>query len=90
MKGKEGRKTPEPEFKNPRVAALFHKWRHVWLMAMERRRKLQDALDRLNEVRYSYIVFALVVLNKVISVYSLKMPCHITLLLIICFSGIQV
>jgi hypothetical protein len=50
MKGKEGHKTPEPEFKNPRVGALFRKWRHVWLMAMERRRKLQDAVDRLNEV----------------------------------------
>jgi len=60
MKGKEGHKTPEPEFKNPRVGALFHKWRHVWLMAMERRRKLQDGLDKLNEVRYfmSVILFS--------------------------------
>ena len=47
---KDGRKTPEPEFKNARVGGLVNKWRQVWLMAMERRRNLQDALDRLNEV----------------------------------------
>jgi len=46
----DGKKTPEPTFKNPRVGNLFTKWRQVWLMAMEHRRKLQDALDRLNEV----------------------------------------
>jgi len=46
----DGKRTPEPTFKNPRVGNLFTKWRQVWLMAMERRRKLQDALDRLNEV----------------------------------------
>ena len=47
---REGQKTPEPEFKNPQVSSLFHKWRQVWLLAMDRRRKLQDALDRQNEV----------------------------------------
>jgi len=46
----DGKRTPEPVFKNPRVGNLFTKWRQVWLMAMERRRKLQDALDHLNEV----------------------------------------
>ena len=45
-----GRRTPEPQFRNPRVGALFNKWRNVWLMAMERQRRLQDALDNLNEV----------------------------------------
>ncbi|KAH9493138.1 hypothetical protein Btru_022451 [Bulinus truncatus] len=45
-----GRRTPEPGFQNPRVGALFNKWRQVWLMAMERQRKLQDALDYLNEL----------------------------------------
>ena len=45
-----GRRTPEPQFRNPRVGALFNKWRNVWLMAMERQRRLQDALDLLNEV----------------------------------------
>ena len=45
----QGTKTPEPEFKNPRIAKLFNKWRHVWLMSMDRQRQLQDALDRLNE-----------------------------------------
>lgn len=48
---KDVRKVQEPEFKNPRVAKLFNKWRGVWLMSMDRQRKLQDALDRLNEVR---------------------------------------
>lgn len=45
-----GRKTPEPVFRNPRVGALFIKWRTVWLMAMDRHRKLRDALDYLEEV----------------------------------------
>ncbi len=46
----EEKKQAEPEFKNPRLGSLFNKWRHVWLMALERKRKLQDMLDRLNEV----------------------------------------
>ena len=45
-----GRRTPEPAFVNPRVGGLFNKWRQVWLMAMDRQRKLQDALEYLNEV----------------------------------------
>ncbi|CAG5121103.1 unnamed protein product, partial [Candidula unifasciata] len=45
-----GRRTPEPGFHNPRVGALVNKWRQVWLMAMDRQRKLQDALDYLNEM----------------------------------------
>ncbi|CAG5131557.1 unnamed protein product, partial [Candidula unifasciata] len=45
-----GRRTPEPGFYNPRVGALFNKWRQVWLLSMYRQRKLQDALDYLNEV----------------------------------------
>ncbi|KAL8599003.1 hypothetical protein ACOMHN_006812 [Nucella lapillus] len=45
-----GRRTPEPQFRNPRVGALFNRWRNVWLMAMERQRRLQDALDNLNEI----------------------------------------
>lgn len=47
-----GRRTPEPMFHNPRVGALFNKWRQVWLMAMARQRKLQDAMDYLNEVSF--------------------------------------
>ena len=47
---KDGRRTPEPTFRNPRVGMLFNKWRQVWLRAMDRRRKLQDARDHLNEV----------------------------------------
>ena len=50
-----GRRTPEPAFKNPRVGGLFNKWRTVWLMSMDRQRKLQDALDYLNEVMFVYI-----------------------------------
>lgn len=38
------------ETKNPRVNLLVTKWQHVWLLALERRRKLNDALDRLEEV----------------------------------------
>ncbi|XP_071483801.1 microtubule-actin cross-linking factor 1-like [Diadema antillarum] len=38
--------SPGAESRNPRVAALHNKWKQVWLMAMDRRRRLQDALDR--------------------------------------------
>ncbi|XP_024916584.1 dystonin isoform X7 [Cynoglossus semilaevis] len=39
------------ETKNPRVNLLVTKWQHVWLLALERRRKLNDALDRLEELK---------------------------------------
>ncbi|KAF6113529.1 hypothetical protein HJG60_004115 [Phyllostomus discolor] len=39
------------ETKNPRVNLLMSKWQQVWLLALERRRKLNDALDRLEELR---------------------------------------
>ena len=42
----------EPQFRNQMVGDLFNKWRHVWLVAMERRRKLQDTLDHQNEVNF--------------------------------------
>ncbi|XP_064506351.1 dystonin isoform X31 [Pseudopipra pipra] len=62
-KGRAGRKrSPTPgmypsatqaqiETKNPRVNLLVSKWQQVWLLALERRRKLNDALDRLEELR---------------------------------------
>ncbi|XP_051470841.1 dystonin isoform X8 [Apus apus] len=62
-KGRTGRKrSPTPgmypsaaqaqiETKNPRVNLLVSKWQQVWLLALERRRKLNDALDRLEELR---------------------------------------
>ncbi|XP_043306592.1 dystonin isoform X14 [Cervus canadensis] len=62
-KGRAGRKRlPAPSFypsgsqtqietKNPRVNLLVSKWQQVWLLALERRRKLNDALDRLEELR---------------------------------------
>ncbi|XP_060545227.1 dystonin isoform X22 [Pantherophis guttatus] len=39
------------ETKNPQVNLLLSKWQQVWLLALERRRKLNDALDRLEELR---------------------------------------
>lgn len=42
------------ETKNPRVNLLVSKWQHVWLLALDRRRKLNDALDRLEEVNLSF------------------------------------
>lgn len=44
---------PPIETKNPRVNLLVTKWQHVWLLALDRRRKLNDALDRLEEVTTS-------------------------------------
>ncbi|XP_061410237.1 microtubule-actin cross-linking factor 1-like isoform X2 [Lethenteron reissneri] len=39
------------ETKNPRITLLFNRWRQVWLVALERQRKLQDALERLQELK---------------------------------------
>lgn len=41
---------PLIETKNPRVNLLVTKWQQVWLLALERRRKLNDAMDGLEEV----------------------------------------
>ncbi|XP_017268354.1 dystonin isoform X5 [Kryptolebias marmoratus] len=39
------------ETKNPRVNLLVTSWQHVWLLALDRRRKLNDALDRQEELK---------------------------------------
>ena len=36
--------------KNPRAKALWDKWRHVWMMAWERDRRLKDKLGYLSEL----------------------------------------
>ena len=41
---------------NPRYATLQNKWRTVSRMAIERKKKLQDAYDMLQEVHHSYDV----------------------------------
>lgn len=47
--------TPAPvDTKNPCVNLLVSKWQHVWLLALDRRRKLNDALGRVEEVRLSH------------------------------------
>lgn len=43
------------ETKNPQVNLLVTKWQHVWLLALDRRRKLNDSVDRLEEVLASSI-----------------------------------
>jgi hypothetical protein len=35
---------------NPRLNQLCARWQQVWLLALDRQRKLNDALDRLEEV----------------------------------------
>ncbi|TSN48475.1 Dystonin [Bagarius yarrelli] len=60
-KGRTGRKRSQSmypatvqapiETKNPRVNLLVSKWQQVWLLALDRRRKLNDSLDRLEELR---------------------------------------
>ncbi|KAK9394884.1 microtubule-actin cross-linking factor 1 [Crotalus adamanteus] len=41
----------QSEAKNPRVNQLSARWQQVWLLALERQRKLNDALDRLEELK---------------------------------------
>ncbi|XP_053979645.1 dystonin isoform X41 [Hylaeus volcanicus] len=43
-----GSKGAEPEFRSPRVKLLWDRWRHVWMLAWERQRRLQD--------KYNYIL----------------------------------
>merc|ERR1711971_965807 len=40
----------EGGIKNPRAKALWDKWRHVWMMAWERDRRLKDKLNYLQEL----------------------------------------
>ncbi|XP_022239565.1 microtubule-actin cross-linking factor 1-like isoform X12 [Limulus polyphemus] len=40
----------DPEIKNPHARDLLDKWRNVWLLAMERQRRLQDKLNYLREL----------------------------------------
>ncbi|XP_022258014.1 dystonin-like, partial [Limulus polyphemus] len=44
----------DPEIKNPRARELSEKWKDVWLLAMERQRRLQDKLNYLTEVSYYF------------------------------------
>ena len=45
-----GWRTPEPKMRNPKVKILFDRWRKVWLMSLDRQRKLREAVDRLKEM----------------------------------------
>ncbi|KAM4701985.1 microtubule-actin cross-linking factor 1 [Discoglossus pictus] len=41
----------QTETKNPRINQLSARWQQVWLLALDRQRKLNDALDRLEELK---------------------------------------
>ena len=43
-------KLNESDTPSPRVTTLQNKWRTVWRMSVDRKKKLQDALDHLLEV----------------------------------------
>lgn len=43
-------KGAEPEFRSPRVKLLWDKWRHVWMLAWERQRRLQDKYNYIQEL----------------------------------------
>lgn len=40
----------EPAIKNVRARELWDKWRHVWTLAWDRQRRLQDKYNYLQEV----------------------------------------
>uniref|UniRef100_A0A8C2GUI2 Microtubule actin crosslinking factor 1 n=1 Tax=Cyprinus carpio TaxID=7962 RepID=A0A8C2GUI2_CYPCA len=40
-----------PIIGNPRLTQLCSRWQQVWLLALDRQRKLNDALDRLEELK---------------------------------------
>lgn len=41
----------ESDIKHPKAKVLIDKWHHVWLLAMERQRRLQDKYNYLTEVQ---------------------------------------
>ncbi|XP_072103464.1 microtubule-actin cross-linking factor 1 isoform X16 [Mobula birostris] len=41
----------QTEAKNPQINLLSGRWQQVWLLALERQRKLHDCLDRLEELK---------------------------------------
>ena len=45
----------EGGIKNPRAKALWDKWRHVWMMAWERDRRLRDKLNYLQVRPVSFL-----------------------------------
>ena len=45
----------EQGIKNPRAKALWDKWRHVWMMAWERDRRLKDKLNYLQVMLKTYV-----------------------------------
>ncbi|CAK9302541.1 unnamed protein product [Gordionus sp. m RMFG-2023] len=45
-----GASTANPEYKNIKIRNLFHKWRCVWLLSIDRQTKLTDHLNYLKEV----------------------------------------
>ncbi|PRD27002.1 UNVERIFIED_CONTAM: Dst [Trichonephila clavipes] len=44
------RQSFEPEIKNPKAREMVDRWRNVWLLSMERQRRLQDKLNYLKEL----------------------------------------
>ncbi len=40
----------EPEMRSPRARLLWDKWRHVWMLAWERQKRLHDHLLYLQEL----------------------------------------
>jgi len=44
----------KPEFKNAKVASLYDGWHRVVQLSAERRQRLQQMLDRLNEVSHCH------------------------------------
>uniref|UniRef100_A0A023FN77 Putative microtubule-actin cross-linking factor 1 isoforms 1/2/3/5-like isoform 1 n=1 Tax=Amblyomma cajennense TaxID=34607 RepID=A0A023FN77_AMBCJ len=45
-----GHAAAEPEIRHPRARELLDKWQHVWLLAMERQRRLLEHLKYLQEL----------------------------------------
>lgn len=43
---------------NPRLNQLCSRWQQVWLLALDRQRKLNDALDRLEEVPFNFDMYS--------------------------------
>ena len=60
---------------NPMVTQLLHRWRDVWRMSVDRKKRLQDYLEHLLEVSSCFLVLLSIILTvfrMLVSIFILR------------------
>ena len=79
----DGKPGVKPEFKNAKVASLYDNWQRVVQLSAERHRRLQQMLDRLNEVSHCLVCHIINCLNIILSVISFNIWAFFCLLVLL-------